>query len=182
MSVPKLTKIGLQNFKAFKDEEEFEIRPITLVYGYNSSGKSSFLHSLLFLDEFMRSGNVDVHRPTLGGGEVDLGGYNQFVNRAVEDEYGPSSFTTVFEKDGSHYQTTLKVDNRGVAVPRVSQFIVKKDNESWLELVVDDEIRDEVCHKLIYFDFPTEDDEYLIHNFGSKEKDLMIEYLCKQFV
>ena len=97
MSIPKLTKIGLQNFKAFKEEEEFEIKPITLVYGYNSSGKSSFLHSLLFLDEFMRSGNVDVHRPTLGGGEVDLGGYKQFVNRAERSPFGPSSFKTEFE-------------------------------------------------------------------------------------
>ena len=167
MSIPKLTKIALQNFKAFKDEEEFEIKPITLIYGYNSSGKSSFLHSLLFLDEFMRSGNVDVHRPTLGGGEVDLGGYNQFVNRAVQDEYGPSSFTTEFEKDGSQYQTTLKIDNRGVAEPRVSQFIVKKDNEAWLELVVDDETRDQVCYKIIQCE--DRDEDYLAgwrgHNF-----------------
>ena len=176
MSVPKLTKIGLQNFKAFKDEEEFEIKPITLVYGYNSSGKSSFLHSLLFLDEFMRSGNVDVQRPTLGGGEVDLGGYNQFVNRAVEDEYGPSSFTTEFEKDGTHYQTTLKVDNRGFAEPRVSQFIVKKDSEAWLELVVDDETRGQVCHKLIQCG---EMDEgalkgWLVNEFGSLDNELTV--------
>ena len=176
MSIPKLTKIGLQNFKAFKEEEEFEIKPITLVYGYNSSGKSSFLHSLLFLDEFMRSGNVDVHRPTLGGGEVDLGGYKQFVNRAEISKYGPSCFKTEFEKEGSRYQTTLKVDNLGGREPRLYQFIVHKNDKPWLELTADEQTLDEDCHKIIQCG--DRDEDYLagwrVHNFGSLDNELRL--------
>ena len=176
MSIPKLTKIGLQNFKAFKDKEEFEIKPITLVYGYNSSGKSSFLHSLLFLDEFMRSGNVDVHYPTLGGGEVDLGGYKQFVNRAEISKFGPSSFKTEFEKEGSHYHTILKVDNLGGRKPRLYQFIVRKNDEPWLELTADEQTLDEDCHKLIQCGDMDEDAlaGWRVHNFGSLDNELRL--------
>ena len=37
------------NYKAF-DEGEMELRPLTLLLGANSSGKSSILHLLLMLD------------------------------------------------------------------------------------------------------------------------------------
>lgn len=36
-----LTKIGFANYKGFKNFQEIEIRPITLIIGKNSSGKSS---------------------------------------------------------------------------------------------------------------------------------------------
>lgn len=46
-------KIGVENFRVFKDYTEFEIRPITLLTGPNNSGKSSFTKLLLLLKEGM---------------------------------------------------------------------------------------------------------------------------------
>ena len=150
MSTPRITKISLENFKAFQDEEEFEIKPITLVYGYNSSGKSSFLHSLLFLDEFMRSGNVDVHRPTLGGGEVDLGGYNQFVNRAVEDEYGPSRISFEIQKDkhSSRVQFIFSFGHPPGREPVLEDLEIKSGNQNFL-LQLDREENKNQYYKII---------------------------------
>ncbi len=42
-------KIGIENFRVFKDYTEFELRPITLLTGPNNSGKSSFTKLLLLL-------------------------------------------------------------------------------------------------------------------------------------
>ena len=42
-----LTAINLSNFKAFAKSQRIPIRPLTLIYGANSSGKSSIIHSLL---------------------------------------------------------------------------------------------------------------------------------------
>ena len=42
---------GISNFKAFKNLEKIEIAPITLIYGQNSGGKSTFLQSLLALSQ-----------------------------------------------------------------------------------------------------------------------------------
>ena len=45
-----IKKIGVENFRVFKDYTEFEIRPITLLTGPNNSGKSSFTKLLLLLE------------------------------------------------------------------------------------------------------------------------------------
>ena len=44
-----MKKIGVENFRVFKDYTEFEIRPITLLIGPNNSGKSSLSKLLLLL-------------------------------------------------------------------------------------------------------------------------------------
>ena len=43
-------KIGVKNFRVFKDYTEFEIRPITLLVGPNNSGKSSFTKLLRLIE------------------------------------------------------------------------------------------------------------------------------------
>jgi len=83
----KAIKIG--NFKAFAETQRIPIRPLTLIYGANSSGKSSILHSLLLARHAHETGDLDVHRTNVGGESVDLGGFRQYVykreaNRRVE--------------------------------------------------------------------------------------------------
>ena len=46
---------GISNFKAFKNLEGIEIAPITLIYGQNSGGKSTFIQSLLALSQSSKS-------------------------------------------------------------------------------------------------------------------------------
>ena len=43
--------LRLQNFKAFEDTGEIELKPITVLAGPNSGGKSSILQSLLLLKQ-----------------------------------------------------------------------------------------------------------------------------------
>lgn len=45
-----IRKILLKNFKVF-DEQEFELKPITLITGINGMGKSTLIQSLLFLKQ-----------------------------------------------------------------------------------------------------------------------------------
>ena len=45
-----LNKIGFQNYKSFKDSQELELKPITVLIGKNSSGKSSIVKLLTLLD------------------------------------------------------------------------------------------------------------------------------------
>ena len=49
-----LKKISLENFKPFGRPQVAELKPITLVYGPNSSGKSSLIQSLLLLAQSLR--------------------------------------------------------------------------------------------------------------------------------
>ena len=72
---------SIANFKAFAETQQIPLRPLTLIYGANSSGKSSILHSLIFARHAQETGDLDVHRTTIGGESVDLGGLRQFIHR-----------------------------------------------------------------------------------------------------
>ena len=76
-----LTGLRLGNFKAFADTQYFPIRPITLIFGANSAGKSSLIHSLLMACHASETGELDVHRTRVGGESVDLGGFRQYIHR-----------------------------------------------------------------------------------------------------
>lgn len=97
--------IFLGNFKAFGSTQRIPIRPLTLIFGPNSAGKSSFIHSLLFAHEAHNSdevNNLDVKRPGLGGDSVDLGGFRQFVHKkdiANRVEWGVEIVTADFDSD-----------------------------------------------------------------------------------
>ena len=78
----KLKSIEIANFKAFgKEFQTIPIKPITLVFGANSAGKSSLIHSLLWLNHAESSGKTDVFNPSLAGKSVNLGGFDSCLNR-----------------------------------------------------------------------------------------------------
>lgn len=86
-----ITSLRLGNFKAIGKTQELPFRPLTLLYGPNSSGKSSMLHGLLFGCHATQTGNLDAHQTDLGGDVVDLGGFRRFVYRrqpATQVEWG----------------------------------------------------------------------------------------------
>lgn len=76
-----LTGLRLGNFKPFAATQRLPIRPLTLIFGPNSSGKSSLIHGLILARHALESGELDVHRTTIGGEAVDLGGFRQYVHR-----------------------------------------------------------------------------------------------------
>jgi hypothetical protein len=76
-----LTALRIGNFKAFAESQRIPVRPLTLIYGANSSGKSSVLHSVILARHAQETGDLDVHRTNVGGESVDLGGFRQYVHR-----------------------------------------------------------------------------------------------------
>lgn len=73
-----LRSLGLANFKAFGPNlQQIPLKPITLIFGANSSGKSSLLHFLLWLNDVMKNRKLDVCFPMAAREEVDLGGFKQ---------------------------------------------------------------------------------------------------------
>ncbi len=76
-----LTALQIGNFKAFAEAQRIPIRPLTLIYGANSSGKSSIIHSIVLARHAMETGDLDIHRTNIGGEAVDLGGFRQYIHR-----------------------------------------------------------------------------------------------------
>lgn len=75
----RLTQIEIENFKGIDSSQRIDLRPITLLFGPNSAGKSTILQALHYLREILERGNVDPDR-TIAGGLIDLGGFATLVH------------------------------------------------------------------------------------------------------
>lgn len=77
---PLITAVEIENFKGVGRPMRVELRPITLLFGNNSAGKSTVLQALCYAHEILSHGNVDAHTTELGGDRIDLGGFRNFVH------------------------------------------------------------------------------------------------------
>lgn len=79
-----IRKIEFKNYKAFSNLEEIEFRPVTLIIGKNSSGKSSILKLIALLCSMA---NSNYWIPSLKVGGIVLGGQYKdlFHNEATTD-------------------------------------------------------------------------------------------------
>lgn len=80
--------ISITNFKGIGDPGiKIDLAPITLLFGNNSAGKSTIFHAFLYAYEVLVNRNLNADRTTLGGDNVDLGGFLSFVHdHDVENE------------------------------------------------------------------------------------------------
>lgn len=76
-----ITAITIENFKGIADSITIPIRPITLLFGKNSAGKSTILQALHYLYEVLEHHRPDPDRTQLGGDAIDLGGFQSLVHR-----------------------------------------------------------------------------------------------------
>src|SRR5215469_15897023 len=90
-----LREFEVANFKAFSGPEKIPIRPITLLYGPNSSGKSSILHVLLLIKQTLEESENPETLLLPKGRLVDLGGYREFLHR--HDAAQPFSFRAMLD-------------------------------------------------------------------------------------
>ena len=110
-------KIGVENFKAFGALQRVRLKPITLLYGKNSSGKSSFIQSLLYLKSVFSTGSYDLKDTRFG----NFGGFDRFIygqkkgvtlafQIEIQDEYIPD-FTVRLEigRDTSSVSQSVKL-------------------------------------------------------------------------
>lgn len=75
-----ITAIELENFKGFSDRVRIELKPITLLVGANSAGKSSVFHALMYLRNILV--DDDPFGRVLGlSPEHDLGGFRNVVHK-----------------------------------------------------------------------------------------------------
>jgi predicted ATPase len=73
-----LTRIKLKNFRAFREEIDVRIRPITILIGRNSAGKSTLIKFLLMLQQTLESSEGDFFATE--GRHVSLGTFRDLKN------------------------------------------------------------------------------------------------------
>lgn len=132
-----LTSLRIQNFKAWKDTGPTRLAPLTILFGANSSGKSSLGHLLLALKQTALSS--DRRRPLQLGDDkslVELGSFqeclhNNDLNQVLKFELGWKLDTplavndplsdTALQGDELNLGVSLSADSNGL--PSVNQMI-----------------------------------------------------------
>lgn len=81
-----LKELSVKNFKCFKKEQTLKIKPLTILTGANSSGKSSVLHAIL---GSIQSGGFP-YKFSPNGKFVKLGDFGEIANKHTAKEIGIS--------------------------------------------------------------------------------------------
>lgn len=97
-----LTSLHLKQFKAWADTGPIALKPITLLLGTNSSGKSSLIQSLLLLKQTIESPDRTIHL-NLGGDErndvFNFGDFSSILTQGSTDRQFEIHFT--FQRDSA---------------------------------------------------------------------------------
>jgi predicted ATPase len=75
----RLKTIEIENFKGIGARQTITLKPITLLFGPNSAGKSTILQALHYAREILDRRNPDPDQ-TIAGGLIDLGGFKALVH------------------------------------------------------------------------------------------------------
>lgn len=81
-------KVQIEGFKGFRSRKEIELSKLNLLFGGNSTGKSSMIQTLLLLKQTIESGGRrgDIKNDLLlNGSYVNLGEWNEIINRRGKD-------------------------------------------------------------------------------------------------
>jgi hypothetical protein len=76
----RITAIEIENFKGISERVRVDLKPITLLFGANSAGKSTILHALLYMKDVLERRNLDAITTPVSGRALDLGGFRRFVH------------------------------------------------------------------------------------------------------
>ena len=140
-----ITGISIENFKGIREQVKLDLRPITLLFGANSAGKSTILHALHYAREVFERHNLDVDR-TVGGGEyVDLGGFHRILPHSNGADPSQSQQTMTLRFDFS--ATAASLPDFGLDTKRIDrmfgtyldfyrEIIVKRIETMGVEIVI----------------------------------------------
>lgn len=133
-----ITAITIENFKGISNPVRVELKPITLLFGANSVGKSTIVQALHYVREILERNNVDADR-CLGADEsMDLGGFRNLVHG--HDLNSEMRFRLELELEAydlPDYKSILRegptiIDER---VRHISNFVSRIET-AWVEIVV----------------------------------------------
>ena len=98
-----ITNISIENFKGIGKRVDIPIRPITLLFGANSAGKSTILQALLYLRHVLENSDpsqVNADKLEVSGETIDLGGFYHFVHNQDLNNKVHIAVTVSVDDDG----------------------------------------------------------------------------------
>jgi hypothetical protein len=152
-----LTGLRIQNFKGIEGPIDIPIKPVTLLFGVNSAGKSSVLHALHFMRSVLENHDLDPSGSPFAADDIDLGGFLNLLHKHAPGrrmvlgydlnlstidlpEYGATTNLSISDEVRSAYvEFGFSADNRDRSA-RLDYYLVSFNGED-IALVMPDEVR-----------------------------------------
>ena len=132
-----IKRIHIENFKSIQGRVTIDLKPITLLFGPNSSGKSTILHALHYAREILDRHNFNAHSTINGGKYVDLGGFDNMVNGHDRKKNIVLQFDLDLEdKEVLEYWNTREGSTPVALGSNWAQEMVQKINTAYLKLEI----------------------------------------------
>jgi predicted ATPase len=132
-----ITRISVAGFKSIAEEQSIEVRPLTILAGANSSGKSSIMQPLLLLKQTLEA-SYDPGALRLDGPNVRFTSADQFLSHTGRGKH-TDVFSVSIETGDNNSLTTWfrKHPNKPIEVQRSVFYGVFHGNRNKVELDVD---------------------------------------------
>jgi hypothetical protein len=114
---PAITTLSVAGFKSIVDEQTIEIRPLTLLAGANSSGKSSMLQPLLLLKQTLAA-TYDPGPLLLNGPNAKFTSVGQFWPVRFGQEQRNEFIITIAASNGANYGVAFRWNKKKLEVER----------------------------------------------------------------
>lgn len=101
-----ITKWKVSNFKSIRKETELELGPLTIFAGANSSGKSTFIQSILLIAQTLAN-KVDSRHIVLNGELISLGQFDDLKSNGGDVDQISIKFTCQPLSDDAHAHPIL---------------------------------------------------------------------------
>lgn len=137
----RLEGLAFSSLKGFNERQAIELRDLNLIYGANSSGKSSLFQALLLLQQSTRRA-YGAERGVLEfrGRLIDLGGFRTFVHRhetdrmftvefSLSDANADPRWTTNFFATNLTFKLTFGLASKDASDPDVLGFSIRDEDE-----------------------------------------------------
>ena len=132
-TIEGITKIAVSGFKSIVEECAIDIRPLTILAGTNSSGKSSIMQPLLMLKQTLEA-TYDPGPLLIDGPNVQFTSADQFLSKLVDKE-GTDRFQIRIETRGFGFSCSVRMifkkGPRGIKIIEMTGKSKSEAHPSW---------------------------------------------------
>jgi AAA15 family ATPase/GTPase len=120
-----LTHLSLENFRLFKEKTSFDLAPITILTGTNSSGKSSLIKAILLLKSNFEN-NKSIEEIDFTIGEHNLNNFKNSLNYDSKSELMYFSFSSYLNNLGVYnIELGYKLDRKNNVKGKLYSLVIK---------------------------------------------------------
>lgn len=123
--------ITIKGYKSISEEQSIDIKPLTILAGANSSGKSSFIQPLLLMKQTLEA-SYDAGPLLLNGANINFTSMEQFLSKTENGQF--DTFHVGIEADERKIQVYYKKEDDFITIEKMDfeDFSVRTSGRSYL--------------------------------------------------